>query len=57
MKKFKVHLRSGTTITFKADDFKVKYNQSGEFTEWSAPNANRWMVFLPGDLVAVERLR
>ena len=56
-KKFKVHLRSGTTITFKADEFRVKYNNAGEFTEWEAPNADRWLVFLPSDLVAVERLR
>lgn len=56
-KTFKVHLRSGTTIKFKADDLKVKYNNAGGFTEWEAPNADRWLVFLPSDLVAVERVR
>ena len=57
-KKYKVHLRSGTTITFKADDVTVKWNRdTGEFTEWNAQNVDRWLFFMPTDLVAVERLR
>lgn len=53
---YRVHLNSGTTIKFKADDFIVKYDEVG-FTSWHAPNCNRWLVFLPKDLVAVERVR
>lgn len=56
-KTFRVHLTSGTTIKFKADNFTIKYNREGEYTEWEAPNMSRWMIFMPSEIVAVERLR
>lgn len=55
-KTYRVHLRSGTTIDIKADDFRVEYDSNG-FIEWEAPNVDRWLVFLPSDLVAVERIK
>lgn len=55
-KKYKVHLRSGTTIKVKGDDAIVNW-QDGEITGWEIKNASRWLTFMPGDLVAIERLR
>lgn len=56
-RKFKVHLTSGTTITFKADDFHITYDADGNYTKWSADRASRWIVFTPNEIVAVERVR
>jgi hypothetical protein len=55
-KTYRVHLRGGTTIKFKADDFIWNYDENG-CTEWKAPNVNRWFSFHPNEFVAVERLR
>ena len=54
---YKVHLRSGTIIKFKADDFTFEYANDGKMLSWKAPNASRWISFLPADLVGVERVR
>lgn len=54
--KFRFHLRSGTTLTIKAEEVIVKYNDNG-CVEWEATNADRWFTFLPRDLVAVERVK
>lgn len=53
--KYKVHLKSGIVIKFRADDFIIKH-RDGQITEWEVIGANRWFMFMPGDLLAVERL-
>jgi hypothetical protein len=55
-KTFKVYLRNGTNLIIYADDFEVKY-ENGRFTEWHAEGADKWVVFMPEDLLAVERIK
>ena len=57
-KTFKVYLRNGTTFKVKADDFTVTYGADG-FTEWNAKgvHADKWLMFHPSDLLAVERVK
>ena len=54
---YKIHLKNGSVIKIKADDIKIKHREGEVITRWELINPNRWVFFLPGDLVAVERLR
>lgn len=55
-KKYRIHLRSGTTILVKGDDATVNW-EGGQITGWEIKNASRWLTFMPSDLVAIERVR
>lgn len=53
---YKFHLRSGTTITFKAKDVIVTDNGQ-KFTKWEVISPDKWFMFMPGDVIAVERVK
>lgn len=55
-KTYKVYLRHGVTLIIKGDDFILQWGQDG-YTSWEIKNADRWAMFLPSDIVAVERIK